>query len=83
MTCRRRSRPWEGRCPWRVWQCVQVLEPVHLRLRRWGPGVQGNVFIIEIGPLLTAALLAGRIGGSYAGELAVMRSSDQVSFGLP
>ena len=28
----------------------------------------GSVFTIELGPLLTALLLAGRIGGSYAGE---------------
>ena len=31
----------------------------------------GNVFTIELGPLLTALLLAGRIGGSYAGEVAM------------
>ena len=29
----------------------------------------GSVFTIELGPLLTALLLAGRIGGSYAGEV--------------
>ena len=29
----------------------------------------GLVFTIELGPLLTALLLAGRIGGSYAGTL--------------
>ena len=29
----------------------------------------GSVFTIELAPLLTALLLAGRIGGSYAGEV--------------
>ncbi|EOD40923.1 hypothetical protein EMIHUDRAFT_222339 [Emiliania huxleyi CCMP1516] len=40
-----------------------------------------SVFTIELGPLLTALLLAGRIGGSYAGEagdVAMMASTSQV-----
>ena len=28
-----------------------------------------KLFVLELGPLLTALLLAGRIGGSYAGEV--------------
>lgn len=34
-------------------------------------------FVVELGPLLTALLLAGRIGGSYAGEVAMMQATDQ------
>ena len=34
-------------------------------------------FIVELGPLLTALLLAGRIGGSYAGEVAMMQATEQ------
>ncbi|MGM0439767.1 MAG: ABC transporter permease [Chlamydiota bacterium] len=36
-----------------------------------------NLFVIEIGPLLTALLLAGRIGGSYAGKVATMEATKQ------
>lgn len=32
----------------------------------------------QVGPLLTALLLAGRIGGSYAGEIATMQATNQV-----
>ncbi|KAL1525446.1 hypothetical protein AB1Y20_020303 [Prymnesium parvum] len=38
----------------------------------------GSVFTIELGPLLTALLLAGRIGGSYAGGVAMMASTNQI-----
>ena len=38
----------------------------------------GSVFTIELGPLLTALLLAGRIGGSYAGEVAMMAATNQL-----
>lgn len=34
-------------------------------------------FIIELGPMLTALLLAGRIGGSYAGEISMMQATNQ------
>lgn len=34
-------------------------------------------FVIELGPLLTALLLAGRIGGSYAGEVGTMQATNQ------
>ncbi len=34
-------------------------------------------FVIELGPLLTALLLAGRIGGSYAGEVGMMQATNQ------
>lgn len=36
-----------------------------------------KLFVLEIGPLLTALLLAGRIGGSYAGKVAMMQSTSQ------
>lgn len=36
-----------------------------------------RIFVMELGPLLTALLLAGRIGGSYAGEVATMQSTRQ------
>ncbi len=29
-----------------------------------------KLFVLEIGPLITSLLLSGRIGGSYAGEVA-------------
>jgi ABC-type transporter Mla maintaining outer membrane lipid asymmetry ATPase subunit MlaF/ABC-type transporter Mla maintaining outer membrane lipid asymmetry permease subunit MlaE len=38
----------------------------------------GSIFTIELGPLLTALLLAGRIGGSYAGEVAMMVATNQL-----
>lgn len=34
-------------------------------------------FVIELGPLLTGLLLAGRIGGSYAGEVGMMQATNQ------
>ncbi|KAL3802793.1 hypothetical protein HJC23_007570 [Cyclotella cryptica] len=37
----------------------------------------GKTFVLEIGPLITALLLSGRIGGSYAGEVATMQSTSQ------
>jgi len=36
-----------------------------------------KLFVLEIGPLLTALLLAGRIGGSYAGIVATMQATAQ------
>jgi ABC-type nitrate/sulfonate/bicarbonate transport system ATPase subunit/ABC-type transporter Mla maintaining outer membrane lipid asymmetry permease subunit MlaE len=36
-----------------------------------------KLFVLEIGPLLTALLLCGRIGGSYAGNQATMQSTSQ------
>jgi ABC-type transporter Mla maintaining outer membrane lipid asymmetry permease subunit MlaE len=36
-----------------------------------------KLFILEIGPLVTALLLSGRIGGSYAGEVATMQATAQ------
>uniref|UniRef100_A0A7S2MYS5 ABC transporter domain-containing protein n=1 Tax=Haptolina brevifila TaxID=156173 RepID=A0A7S2MYS5_9EUKA len=38
----------------------------------------GSVFTIELGPLLTALLLAGRIGGSYAGDVSMMAATNQI-----
>ena len=34
-------------------------------------------FVTELGPLLTALLLAGRIGGAYAGEVSMMQATNQ------
>lgn len=34
-------------------------------------------FVVELGPLLTALLLAGRIGGSYSGEVGMMQATNQ------
>jgi ABC-type nitrate/sulfonate/bicarbonate transport system ATPase subunit/ABC-type transporter Mla maintaining outer membrane lipid asymmetry permease subunit MlaE len=36
-----------------------------------------NLFVLEIGPLLTALLLCGRIGGSYAGKVATMQATSE------
>ncbi|CAB9511525.1 binding protein MetN [Seminavis robusta] len=36
-----------------------------------------KLFVLEIGPLLTALLLCGRIGGSYAGKIATMQATSQ------
>eukprot|EP00730_Choanoeca_flexa_P019657 TRINITY_DN9608_c0_g1_i4.p1 TRINITY_DN9608_c0_g1~~TRINITY_DN9608_c0_g1_i4.p1 ORF type:complete len:510 (+),score=115.43 TRINITY_DN9608_c0_g1_i4:25-1530(+) len=36
-----------------------------------------QLFVLEVGPLLTALLLAGRIGGSYAGEVATKQATNQ------
>jgi ABC-type nitrate/sulfonate/bicarbonate transport system ATPase subunit/ABC-type transporter Mla maintaining outer membrane lipid asymmetry permease subunit MlaE len=36
-----------------------------------------KLFVLEIGPLITSLLLSGRIGGSYAGEVATMEASAQ------
>lgn len=36
-----------------------------------------KLFVLEVGPLLTALLLCGRIGGSYAGKVATMQATSQ------
>jgi len=36
-----------------------------------------KLFVLEIGPLLTALLLCGRIGGSYAGQIATLQATAQ------
>ena len=36
------------------------------------------IFSIELGPLITALLMAGRIGGAYAGELGMMAATSQL-----
>ena len=47
-----------------------------IRRRVFAMGISRG-FIVELGPLLTALLLAGRIGGSYAGEIAMMQATNQ------
>ena len=37
-----------------------------------------QLFVLEIGPLLTGLLLAGRIGGSYAGNIVTMMTTSQL-----
>jgi ABC-type nitrate/sulfonate/bicarbonate transport system ATPase subunit len=37
-----------------------------------------QLFTLEIGPLLTGLLLAGRIGGSYAGNIVTMMTTSQI-----
>ncbi|CAJ1966135.1 unnamed protein product [Cylindrotheca closterium] len=36
-----------------------------------------KLFVLEVGPLLTALLLCGRIGGSYAGKVGTMQATKQ------
>eukprot|EP00750_Incisomonas_marina_P023206 INCI5022.4.p1 GENE.INCI5022.4~~INCI5022.4.p1 ORF type:complete len:439 (-),score=74.84 INCI5022.4:509-1825(-) len=36
-----------------------------------------HLVVLEIAPLLTALLLAGRVGGSYAGEVGMMQATNQ------
>ena len=36
-----------------------------------------KLFVLEVGPLLTALLLCGRIGGSYAGKIGTMQATAQ------
>merc|ERR1719464_151259 len=36
-----------------------------------------KLFVLEIGPLLTALLSCGRIGGSYAGKVGTMQATRQ------
>ena len=36
-----------------------------------------KLFVLELGPLLTSLLLAGRIGGSFAGEVGTMEATNQ------
>jgi ABC-type nitrate/sulfonate/bicarbonate transport system ATPase subunit/ABC-type transporter Mla maintaining outer membrane lipid asymmetry permease subunit MlaE len=36
-----------------------------------------KLFVLEIGPLLTALLLCGRIGGSYAGKVGTLHATSQ------
>ncbi|MCH9634351.1 MAG: Vitamin B12 import ATP-binding protein BtuD [Chlamydiae bacterium] len=52
---------------------------------RYLPGIREKIyaltmsrgFVIEMGPLLTGLLLAGRIGGSYSGEVGMMQATNQ------
>jgi ABC-type transporter Mla maintaining outer membrane lipid asymmetry permease subunit MlaE len=38
-----------------------------------------KLMVLEVGPLLTALLLCGRIGGSYAGKIATMHATSQMA----
>ena len=52
----------------------QTIPPAKATLFAMG---MAKLFVLEIGPLITALLLSGRIGGSYAGEVATMQSTSQ------
>jgi len=44
----------------------------------WIPGVQCVSFFIEIGPLVAALLIAGRVGAGMGAALAEMRATEQI-----
>src|SRR6266404_5256897 len=44
----------------------------------WIPTVQALAFFLEIGPLVTALLVAGRVGSGIGAVLANMRASEQI-----
>jgi phospholipid/cholesterol/gamma-HCH transport system permease protein len=44
----------------------------------WGPTIQSASFFNELGPLVTALLIAGRVGASIGAELAEMRATEQI-----
>jgi phospholipid/cholesterol/gamma-HCH transport system permease protein len=44
----------------------------------WGPTIQSESFFNELGPLVTALLIAGRVGAGIGAELAEMRATEQI-----
>src|SRR5208283_1247090 len=44
----------------------------------WIPSLQSLSFFIEIGPLVTALLIAGRVGAGMGASLAEMRATEQI-----
>lgn len=52
----------------------ETIPPAKVTLYALG---MAKLFVLEIGPLITALLLSGRIGGSYSGEVATMQSTSQ------
>jgi ABC-type transporter Mla maintaining outer membrane lipid asymmetry permease subunit MlaE len=52
----------------------QTVPPAKATLYAMG---MAKLLVLEIGPLLTALLLCGRIGGSYAGKVATMQATAQ------
>ena len=44
----------------------------------WIPAVQSLAFFLEIGPLVTGLLLAGRVGSGIGAELSNMRATEQI-----
>jgi hypothetical protein len=64
---------------------VSIFVPACGENIRYSPDIKASLysfgiarlFVLELGPLLTALLLAGRIGGSYAGEIATMQATNQ------
>jgi phospholipid/cholesterol/gamma-HCH transport system permease protein len=44
----------------------------------WAPTLQSAAFFTELGPLVTALLIAGRVGAGIGAELANMRATEQI-----
>jgi phospholipid/cholesterol/gamma-HCH transport system permease protein len=44
----------------------------------WAPTLQAAAFFTELGPLVTALLIAGRVGAGIGAQLATMRESEQI-----
>ncbi len=44
----------------------------------WAPTLQSQTFFNELGPLVTALLVAGRVGAGIGAELANMRANEQI-----
>jgi ABC-type transporter Mla maintaining outer membrane lipid asymmetry permease subunit MlaE len=53
---------------------TQYMPIIHAKLYAL---VLGKTFLTQLGPMLTALLLVGRIGGSYTGEIAMMQATQQ------
>jgi phospholipid/cholesterol/gamma-HCH transport system permease protein len=59
-----------------AWQAAYQMEG-YVPLRYLGTGVSKAVFI-ELAPVLTALVMAGRVGASIAAELGTMRVTEQI-----
>jgi phospholipid/cholesterol/gamma-HCH transport system permease protein len=53
-------------------------ELVRFGASAWIPEVQSLAFFVEIGPLVAALLLAGRVGAAMGASLAEMRATEQI-----
>jgi phospholipid/cholesterol/gamma-HCH transport system permease protein len=51
---------------------------VSLGADAWAPSLQSATFFNELGPLVTALLVAGRVGSGIGAELANMRVTEQI-----
>lgn len=58
---------------------VQVYEQLHGTLAQARAGLLINISVVrELGPVLAGIMLAGRVGGALAAELATMKVTEQV-----